>query len=81
MLGIVGEPGARKSTFAEQLLAQVEHRQPGLAVSVSMDGFHLSQKVIAARGLTAGKGTIETFEVKQEPIGWRLSAVFRPRAD
>ncbi|MGY6026609.1 nucleoside/nucleotide kinase family protein [Streptomyces spinosirectus] len=62
LLGIVGEPGAGKSTFAEQLLAQVEHRQPGLAVSVSMDGFHLAQKVIAARGLTASKGTIETFD-------------------
>jgi pantothenate kinase len=62
LLGIAGEPGAGKSTFAEQLLAQVEQRQPGMAVSVSMDGFHLAQKVIAARGQTASKGTIETFD-------------------
>jgi pantothenate kinase len=62
LLGIVGEPGAGKSTFAEQLLEAVEQRHPGVAVAVSMDGFHLAQKVIAARGQAASKGTIETFD-------------------
>lgn len=62
LLGIVGEPGAGKSTFAEQLLEEVEQRQPGVAITVSMDGFHLAQKVIAARGQTTRKGTIETFD-------------------
>ncbi|MFG3025273.1 nucleoside/nucleotide kinase family protein [Streptomyces sp. NPDC048254] len=62
LLGIVGEPGAGKSTFAEQLLARLEKEQPGLAVAVSMDGFHLAQKVIEARGQAAGKGTIDTFD-------------------
>ncbi|MGW0830592.1 nucleoside/nucleotide kinase family protein [Streptomyces prunicolor] len=62
LLGIVGEPGAGKSTFAEQLLAQVEQEQPGLAVAVSMDGFHLAQRVVEARGQLAEKGTIDTFD-------------------
>ncbi|WP_405952871.1 nucleoside/nucleotide kinase family protein [Streptomyces prunicolor] len=62
LLGIVGEPGAGKSTFAEQLLARLEKEQPGLAVAVSMDGFHLAHKVIEARGQSARKGTIDTFD-------------------
>jgi pantothenate kinase len=62
LLGIVGEPGAGKSTLAEQLWAGLEREQPGLAVTVSMDGFHLAQKVIDARGQTKSKGTIDTFD-------------------
>ncbi|HEY9441214.1 MAG TPA: nucleoside/nucleotide kinase family protein [Streptomyces sp.] len=62
LLGIVGEPGAGKSTFAEQLWTRLEEQHPGLAVTVSMDGFHLAQKVIGARGETALKGTIGTFD-------------------
>nr|WSY49154.1 nucleoside/nucleotide kinase family protein [Streptomyces sp. NBC_00886] len=62
LLGIVGEPGAGKSTFAEQLLARLEIEQPGLTVAVSMDGFHLAHKVIEARGQVAVKGTIDTFD-------------------
>jgi pantothenate kinase len=62
LLGIVGEPGAGKSTLAEELLARVESERPGLAVAVSMDGFHLAHKVIDARGQTARKGTIDTFD-------------------
>jgi pantothenate kinase len=62
LLGIVGEPGAGKSTFAEQLLARLEKEQPGLAVAVSMDGFHLAHKIIEARGQSARKGTIDTFD-------------------
>ncbi|MGW7044932.1 nucleoside/nucleotide kinase family protein [Streptomyces avermitilis] len=62
LLGVVGEPGAGKSTFAEQLWARLEEERPGLAVTVSMDGFHLAQKVIEARGQAADKGTIDTFD-------------------
>jgi pantothenate kinase len=62
VLGIVGEPGAGKSTFAEQLLAAVEARRPGTAVAVSMDGFHLAQRVLDSRGQAAVKGAIETFD-------------------
>ncbi|MET7287007.1 nucleoside/nucleotide kinase family protein [Streptomyces sp. NPDC005573] len=62
LLGIVGEPGAGKSTLAEQLRERLETDWPGLAVTVSMDGFHLAQKVLDARGQSAVKGTIDTFD-------------------
>ncbi|MZG12594.1 nucleoside/nucleotide kinase family protein, partial [Streptomyces sp. SID5914] len=62
LLGVVGEPGAGKSTLAEQLWTRVESEQPGLAVAVSMDGFHLAQKVIETRGQAARKGMIDTFD-------------------
>ncbi|MFF8012953.1 nucleoside/nucleotide kinase family protein [Streptomyces sp. NPDC007929] len=62
LLGIVGEPGAGKSTFALQLLEEIEKLHPGIATAVSMDGFHLAQQVIDSLGMTAHKGTIETFD-------------------
>lgn len=62
ILGIVGEPGAGKSTFAGQLLAHVTALRPGVATAVSMDGFHLAQNVIDGRGQAATKGAIDTFD-------------------
>jgi pantothenate kinase len=62
IIGIAGEPGAGKSTFAASLLAEVTALRPGAAVAVSMDGFHLAQRVIDERGQAAVKGVIETFD-------------------
>jgi pantothenate kinase len=62
LVGIVGEPGAGKSTFAEQLLAATEQVRPGVSVGVSMDGFHLAQHVIDRQGKAARKGAIDTFD-------------------
>ncbi|WP_149180190.1 nucleoside/nucleotide kinase family protein [Streptomyces sp. TRM49041] len=62
LLGIVGEPGAGKSTFAEQLLTEIEAIRPGVATAVSMDGFHLAQRVIDRMGMSRDKGAIETFD-------------------
>jgi pantothenate kinase len=62
VLGVVGEPGAGKSTFCEQLLAAVRLRRPGCAVGVSMDAFHLAQRVLVERDQAAVKGAIETFD-------------------
>lgn len=62
LLGIVGEPGAGKSTFAQQLLEEIGTLRPGIATAVSMDGFHLAQQVIDRLGMTADKGVIETFD-------------------
>ncbi|MEW2523052.1 nucleoside/nucleotide kinase family protein [Actinacidiphila alni] len=64
LLGIVGEPGAGKSTFAEQLLAEVATLRPGAAVGVSMDGFHLAQQVIDRQGKADRKGAVDTFDAR-----------------
>jgi len=58
LVAIAGPPGAGKSTTAEALAAQIEG-----AVVVPMDGFHLDNAVLAARGLLARKGAPETFDM------------------
>ncbi len=62
LVGIAGEPGSGKSTLAEQLLEIIETRRPGHATAVSMDGFHLAQRVLDARGHGPRKGAIDTFD-------------------
>jgi fructokinase len=57
LVAISGPPGAGKSTLAEALAAQID----GAAV-VPMDGFHLDNTILEARGLLARKGAPETFD-------------------
>jgi pantothenate kinase len=59
VLGITGPPGAGKSTLATAL---VDALAPGTAVVVGMDGFHLSNAVLEARGSRDRKGAIDTFD-------------------
>ena len=59
VLGITGPPGAGKSTLAAALVAGLA---PGTAVVVGMDGFHLSNAVLEARGSRDRKGAIDTFD-------------------
>ncbi|PRZ09607.1 pantothenate kinase [Isoptericola sp. CG 20/1183] len=59
VLGIVGAPGSGKSTLA---LAVAEELGPDLAACVGMDGFHLSNAVLAAHGTQHRKGAIDTFD-------------------
>ncbi|KHL03506.1 nucleoside/nucleotide kinase family protein [Sinomonas humi] len=59
ILGITGAPGAGKSTLGEGI---VEALGPERAVLVPMDGFHLADAVLAARGLRDVKGAIHTFD-------------------
>ncbi|MDR7382207.1 nucleoside/nucleotide kinase family protein [Promicromonospora iranensis] len=59
VLGITGAPGAGKSTLAAALVAGLA---PGTAVVVGMDGFHLSDVVLEARGSRHRKGAIDTFD-------------------
>jgi len=60
ILGIVGPPGSGKSTFAEHLLSRFD---PGEAVIVPMDGFHLAQSIIDGTPLRERKGAPDTFDV------------------
>lgn len=58
MLGIVGPPGAGKSTLAHALSELLGER----AVAVPMDGFHLANAELARLGKAARKGADDTFD-------------------
>ena len=58
LLGIAGAPGAGKSTLAAALCAELGRD----AALVPLDGFHLSNEVLATLDLAARKGAPETFD-------------------
>ncbi|WP_369069819.1 nucleoside/nucleotide kinase family protein [Kineococcus terrestris] len=59
VLGLVGPPGAGKST---QAAALVDALGPRRAVLVPMDGFHLADAVLGALGRRGRKGAPDTFD-------------------
>ncbi|GIT90586.1 nucleoside triphosphate hydrolase [Jannaschia pagri] len=56
LVALAGPPASGKSTLAETLAAEI-----GGAV-LPMDGFHLDNRILEARGLLARKGAPETFD-------------------
>ena len=65
MLGIAGPPGSGKSTLAAAIRDSVQANPAGgPAAVVSLDGFHLPNATLDAKGLRPRKGSPETFEVK-----------------
>jgi len=63
VVGLVGPPGAGKSTLAEALAARFSQELgPRAAVAVPMDGFHLSNVELDRLGLADRKGAPETFD-------------------
>ena len=62
LVAIAGPPGAGKSTLAEAVTVALNKGAPGSAVLVPMDGFHLDNRLLDARGLRARKGAPETFD-------------------
>ncbi|MDP9901260.1 nucleoside/nucleotide kinase family protein [Variovorax ginsengisoli] len=58
LLGLVGPPGAGKSTLSASLLAAIGPRAQG----VPMDGFHLANVELQRLGRTARKGAPDTFD-------------------
>ncbi|WP_285661252.1 nucleoside/nucleotide kinase family protein [Actinorhabdospora filicis] len=58
VLGVVGAPGAGKSTIARRVVAALG----AAAVYVPMDGFHLAQTELARLGRAGRKGAPDTFD-------------------
>jgi fructokinase len=71
LVGIAGAPGAGKSTLAEALVNLLGPQ----AALVAMDGFHLDNAILDARGRRFAKGSPDTFDVAGfEAILQRLKA-------
>ncbi|MFC7548181.1 nucleoside/nucleotide kinase family protein [Plantactinospora sp. GCM10030261] len=58
LLGIVGAPGAGKSTLAERLVRDLGP----VAALVPMDGFHLAEDELRRLGRHDRKGAVDTFD-------------------
>ena len=64
LAALAGPPGAGKSTFSSKLVSALKGTGDlSLAAVVPMDGFHLENDVLQARGLLQSKGAPETFDV------------------
>ncbi|MGY0388927.1 nucleoside/nucleotide kinase family protein [Nocardioides sp. WG-D5] len=63
LLGVVGPPGAGKSTLAERL-RDVLNEGGHVAVVAPMDGFHRSNAELDAMGARARKGEPDTFDAE-----------------
>lgn len=58
LIALAGPPASGKSTLADTLAETLPN-----ACVVPMDGFHLDNRILAARGLTGRKGAPDTFDV------------------
>lgn len=61
VVALAGPPGVGKSTLSEALVAEFKRRDQGAAI-IPMDGFHLDNAVLEARGTLARKGAPFTFD-------------------
>ena len=59
MLAIAGAPGSGKSSVAVELAKQIDMA----CCIIPMDGFHLDNETLMARGLLSAKGAPETFDL------------------
>jgi pantothenate kinase len=63
LVGIAGAPAAGKSTLATSLAMDLCVTDgPGAAIAIGMDGFHLANSELVRLGLSARKGSPETFD-------------------
>ncbi|MFD1504084.1 nucleoside/nucleotide kinase family protein [Georgenia yuyongxinii] len=77
LIGLVGAPGAGKSTVAGLLAAAVQIAGTACAV-VGMDGFHLAQAELERLGRTDRKGAPDTFDAEGYVALVRRIRVQRP---
>jgi pantothenate kinase len=67
VIGVVGAPGAGKTTLVESLVAELNRGTPDpeeqAFAHVPMDGFHLSDQELTRLGVLDRKGAPETFDV------------------
>jgi pantothenate kinase len=63
LVALAGPPGAGKSHVSEALEAGLASMAPGRAAVLPMDGFHLDDGVLAARGDLPRKGAPHTFDL------------------
>lgn len=63
LVGIAGPPGAGKSTLADALREALVARGETAEI-LPMDGFHMDNGILEARGLLPRKGAPETFDVR-----------------
>ncbi len=61
LIGLAGAPGSGKSTLAAELARRMRDQKIRAEV-VPMDGFHLDNTILDARGLRPRKGSPETFD-------------------
>lgn len=61
LVAITGAPGCGKSTLASELARRL-NAQGRKSIVVPMDGFHLDNGILEARGLRPRKGAPETFD-------------------
>ena len=61
LIAIAGPPGAGKSTLAEAVVENLCQKGKQ-ACLLSMDGFHLDNRILQAHGTFARKGSPETFD-------------------
>lgn len=59
VIGIVGKPGAGKSTLTADLIGNLSKAS---AVLIPMDGYHLSNKQLSKLGISDRKGAFDTFD-------------------
>jgi pantothenate kinase len=79
IVAIAGAPGAGKSRLAAELAEALTSEVAGRAAVVPLDGFHLDNATLEARGLRQLKGAPETFDV--EGFSSALSALRAGHAD
>ncbi|MBT8415146.1 MAG: hypothetical protein KJO30_12525 [Boseongicola sp.] len=62
LVALIGPPASGKTTVADALLNELNARGVPTGL-IAMDGFHLDNSILDARGLRARKGAPETFDL------------------